>query len=227
MASPFTTDLPAYDFAELDVSQGAILGFIGGYAEAKGEPVGGWTSLGMIEPSGFDFGDKPTFAENVIDQSLGALTAFLTKRERDLKVVVSHIRPEVRQVMFGYNASSLVVTPGDDTNYGTKVQGGGDQWDIGNGGDIVAGAGDDPSAEITPYQLVFLFLSPGFNFSTTPKGKWAYVRFFKAYAHSPTNVVHGKDKKATMGCTFRALTDLSITGPNKAHEIFTFTPMVP
>lgn len=227
MPSPFTTDLPAYDFAEKDVSQGHILGYFGGYAEDRGEPVGGWTPFGMIEPSGFNFGDKPTFAENLIDGSLGALTAFLTKRERDLKIVVSHIRPEIRNLFFGYKPSSLVITPGTSSDFGTKVQGGGEFADIGNGGDIVAGGGDDPSNEIVPHQVMFVFLSPGFNFSTTPTGKWAYVRFFKAYAHSPTEITHSKEKKATMGCTFRGLTDLSISGPDKVFEIYNFSPKVP
>ena len=229
MPTPFTTSIPAYDFRELDISQGAILGFYGGYAANLGEPVGGWTPLGMFEPAGFSFADKPTFAETSIDQALQAVTAFVTKRETDIKFTLSHILPEARNFLYGYAPASLTVTPGTDTTFGTKQQNLGDFADIGNGGaTIVAGGGDDPSNEVVPRQVLFLFLSPGFNFTTTPRGKWAYVRFPKAYAHSPLELTHGKEKRAMIGATLRSLHDFSVSNPQQAcGEVFTFTPKVP
>lgn len=228
MAEPTTSTIPAYLYHEKEVSQGNILGFWGNYAENLGEPSNGWNPFGVFEPSGFDFGDKATFSEVAIEQSLRALTAFQTKREADLKFVLSHIRPEIRNIMHGYRPDTLTVTPGTPTDFEQKFQGGGEYADIGNGGaTIVAGGGDDPSSEVIYRQILMLFISPGFSAATTPTAKWGYIRFYKAYAHSPTNIVHGKEKHAMLGCTFRALSDMSISGPNKAYGIRTFGPKVP
>lgn len=227
MASPFTTLLPAYSFYQEGVSQGAVLAFYGNYAPNKGEPPGGWLPFGAIEPGGITDSDKPTFSDVAIGQMTHPIAAYHSKRETNFKLTLAHIKPEVVNLIRGYRPASLVVTPSSPTVFGTTVQGMGEPADIGNGGDIVLGAGDNPTFEADYYQFVFLYPSPNFTKSNTPKAKWGYVRYFQAQAKDPGDIKRDKDKHATISCSIHAFIDFSVIGSaSRVGETYGFLPKV-
>jgi hypothetical protein len=227
MSSPFTTPLPAYLFYQEGISQGAVLAFFGGYAPNKGEPVGGWIPFGAIEPGGITDSDKPTFSEIQIAQLVNPIAAYHTKRAASFKMTLSHVKPEIINMVRGYRPASLVTTLPTPSAFGTQVQGMGEPADIGNGGDIVLGAGDEPRFEADSYQIVFLYPSPNFTKANTPKAKWGYVRYWNAYAKDPGDIKRDKDKHSTVSVSINALTDFSVVGSaSRVGETYGFLPKV-
>jgi len=231
MATPVivtSTTIPAFDYKIADISRGVCLSYYGTWAEDGAEPGSGWLPLGALEDGGITMTDKPTVSEIAIEQMYHGVAAYLSKRDTHTKMVFSHCAPEVYNLAASYPPSSLTITPGDPTSFGTKEQFLGEPGDVGNGGSLATGAGDTPTSELTYYQFLFLFPSPGFNFATTPNAKWAAVRFWKAYVSDPTDFTTAKAKSQTIGCTFHALSDLSVSGgKNKVGVRGTYSVMVP
>lgn len=220
--------IPAYDFKIKDLSRGVALWYYGDYQPAGADPVAGWLPGGAIEDGGITFTDKPTIAAVNIDQMYREIAAYTSKRDSSFKLVTSHIAPEVYNLAHGYPPASLVITPGTPTEFGTKVQKLGEPGTVGVGGDLATGAGDTPTSEQFYFQTLFLFPSPGFNFSTTPTAKWGGVRFYKCYATDASDTVTVKGKSSTIGFTVKALSDLSVTeGLSKAGIRGSFSVKIP
>lgn len=226
MASPFTTPLPVYKYYEKAISQGAVLVFFGDFAAGAGEPGTGWTPVGLLEPDGIEYTHKPAFAEVTVAQLLRTLRANITKEDDEVKLTLTHVDPSVANVVRGFRPFSLTITPGTPTAFARYQQGLGEPAAIGSGGDIVAMT-EEPNYEADYKQWVFLYNSPNFNFSTTPKAKWAYIRFYKGYTHSPSSTKHNYSKHATLNFTVKACADLSVSSPDNAGENFAFGPKVP
>jgi hypothetical protein len=176
------------------------------YVGAGAEPsTGTIVALGMTSKDGFGYDKKDTYLEVEVDQLVEHVDAFLTKREHDIKFSVVEL-----------SASNLNVATGERPD--TLIAGSPTIQKLGEFFDLVNGAA--PSQRPTYRQWIFRFPAPGYDNTTSPIGKWAYVRFFKAYVFQSGERKFSKDGQTVIPVTLHALADTTVnTSGSKAGEI--------